>query len=102
MRYAQAMLPVLHAAERDSWHHLVTDDESWFFLDTSPRRVLTLLRDYVIKRSRHDVQSKRIMFMIIWNLHGFCIVDKLSNDIKKNNDYFTTNILSPREQAIFA
>jgi hypothetical protein len=28
MEYAQAMLPVGHAAERDNWHHLVTGDES--------------------------------------------------------------------------
>jgi hypothetical protein len=33
------MLPFLHAAEHDGWHHLVTDDESWFFFDTSPRRM---------------------------------------------------------------
>jgi hypothetical protein len=25
------MLPFLHAAERDGWHHIVIDDESWFF-----------------------------------------------------------------------
>jgi hypothetical protein len=28
MEYAQAMLPVLHAAERDGWYHIVTNDES--------------------------------------------------------------------------
>jgi hypothetical protein len=28
MEYTQAMLPVLHTAERDGWHQLVTDDES--------------------------------------------------------------------------
>jgi hypothetical protein len=28
MEYAQAMLPVLHIAERDGWHHLVISDES--------------------------------------------------------------------------
>jgi hypothetical protein len=26
--YITAMLPLLHAAERDDWHHLVTNDES--------------------------------------------------------------------------
>jgi hypothetical protein len=30
MEYAQAILPVLHAAKRDGWHHVVTGDESWF------------------------------------------------------------------------
>jgi hypothetical protein len=37
--HATAMLPFLHAAERDGWHHLVTGDESWSFFDTSSRRM---------------------------------------------------------------
>jgi hypothetical protein len=28
--YTNAMLPFLHAAERDGWHYFVTGDESWF------------------------------------------------------------------------
>jgi hypothetical protein len=31
------MLPLLHIAQRDDWHLLMTGDESWFFFDTSPR-----------------------------------------------------------------
>jgi hypothetical protein len=37
--HAKAMLPFLNVAERDIWHHLVTSDESWFVLNTSPRRM---------------------------------------------------------------
>jgi hypothetical protein len=29
--YAKAILPFLHAAERDGWHHLVTNNKSCFF-----------------------------------------------------------------------
>jgi hypothetical protein len=29
----------LHAAERESWHHLMIGDESWFFLSTSLHRM---------------------------------------------------------------
>jgi hypothetical protein len=32
--YAKAMLTLLHVAERDSWHYLITGDESLFFLNT--------------------------------------------------------------------
>jgi hypothetical protein len=39
MEYTQAMLPFLYAVGRDGWYHLVTGDESWFYLDTSPRRM---------------------------------------------------------------
>jgi hypothetical protein len=58
--YAKAMLPFLHAAERDSWHHLVTGDESWFSLNTLPRRMWTLSRDDLVTKPRLDIQSKEI------------------------------------------
>jgi hypothetical protein len=37
--YAQAILPLLYAAERGAWHYFVADDESWFFLNTLPHRM---------------------------------------------------------------
>jgi hypothetical protein len=52
------MLPFLHAAKSDGWHHIVTCDESWFFFDTSPRRIGTLSRDDVVTKSKHQIQSK--------------------------------------------
>jgi hypothetical protein len=101
MEYAQAMLPILHAAERDGWHHLVTDNESWFILNISPRRMWTLSKDNVVTKSTLDIQSKTFMFMIIWNPSGFYVVDRLPNDTKMNSDYFMTNIFIAFEQAIF-
>jgi hypothetical protein len=91
------ILPFLHAVERDSWHHLVTDDESWFSLNLSPRRTWALSRDDVITKLRHDIQSKTIMFTIMWNPSGFHVVNTLPNDPKMNSDYFMTNILIPFE-----
>jgi hypothetical protein len=56
--YAKAMLPFLHAIERDGWYHYVTSDESWFFLNTPPRCILILLRDDVVTKPKLDIQSK--------------------------------------------
>jgi hypothetical protein len=90
---AHAMLPLLYAAQRDDWHHLVTGDDSRFFLDTSPRRMWTLERDNVATKPRQQIQRKEFMFTIIWNLTGFYFVDRLQNDAEMNSDYFVTNIL---------
>jgi hypothetical protein len=95
------MLPFLYVAERDGWHYLVTADESWFFFDTSPRRMWTLSRDNVATKSRQQMQSKKFMFKIIWNPTGFYNVNRLPNDTKMNSDYFVTNILISLEQMIF-
>jgi hypothetical protein len=52
------MLPFLYVAERDGWHHLVTDDESWFFFNILSRRMWMLSSDNVITKSRHDIQTE--------------------------------------------
>jgi hypothetical protein len=99
--YAKAMIPFLHVVKHDSWHHLVTGDESWFSLNTSLRRMLILSRDDVVTKSRLDIQNERFKFTFIWNPGGFYVIDKFPNDTKMNNDYFVTNIIIPLEQAIF-
>jgi hypothetical protein len=99
---AHAMLPLLHAAQRDGWHHFVTGDESWFFFDTSPHRMWTLSRDDVATKSRQQIQSKKFMFTIIWNPTEFYVVDRFPNDTKMNSAYFVTNIHTPLEEAIFS
>jgi hypothetical protein len=95
------ILSFLLTAERDSWHHLVTGNESWFFFDISPRRTWTLSRDDMATKPRQQIQSKKFMFTIIWNPTGFYVVDRLPNDTKMNSDYFVTNILISLEQMIF-
>jgi hypothetical protein len=56
--HAKAMLPFLLIAERNSWHYLVTGDESWFFLNILPHRMWTLSRDDVVTKLRLDIQTK--------------------------------------------
>jgi hypothetical protein len=55
----------------------------------------------MVTKPRHDIQSKKFMFTIIWNPSGFYVIDRLANHAKMNGAYFVTNILIPLEQAIF-
>jgi hypothetical protein len=95
------MITILAAAPHEGWHHLVTRDESWFFLSSSPRRIWTLSRDYVVTKPKHDIHTQKFIFTVIWNSLGFQVVDKLPTGTKMNNNYFITNILEPLEQKIF-
>jgi hypothetical protein len=99
--YASEMIPILTAAAHDGWHHLVTGDKSWFFLPYSPRRMWTLSRDDIVTKPKHDICTQKFMVRVIWNPHGFQIVDKLAIGTKMNSDYFITNFLEPLEQKIF-
>jgi hypothetical protein len=74
--HARAMLPFLYAAEHDGWHHLVTGDESWFFFNTSPRRMWILSKDDVVTKSRLDIQSKKSCFQS----YGIRAASMLSTD----------------------
>jgi hypothetical protein len=96
------MLPFLYAAQRDYWHHFVTSDESWFFFNTSALRMWTLSRDNVITKLRQQIQSKKFMFPMIWNLIDFYVINRLSNNTKMNSAYFVTNIFISLEEAIFS
>jgi hypothetical protein len=94
--HASAMFPFLYAAQRDGWHHLVIGDESWFFFNASLCRMCTLSRDDMATKSRLGSQSRSIIFIVIWNSSGVCIVDRLPNDTKNEQrllcDKYTCSI----------
>jgi hypothetical protein len=95
------MFPFLHVGEHDSWHHLVTGDESRSFLNPSPRRMQTLSRDHMVTKPRLDIQSKNSYLRSC----GIRAAPMLSIDCqmiaKMSSAYFITNILIPLEQVIF-
>jgi hypothetical protein len=53
--HAKTMFLFLYVAKRDIWHHIMTNDESWFFLNKSSRYIWTLSRDDVVTKSRLDI-----------------------------------------------
>jgi histone-lysine N-methyltransferase SETMAR len=95
------MILVLTAAARDGWHHLVTRDESRFFLSDSPRRMWTLTRDDIATKPRPDIHTKKSMFTVLWNPLVFHVVDKLRTGAKMESNYFITNVLGLLEQKNF-
>jgi hypothetical protein len=62
----------------------------------------------MVTKPRLNIQSKKFMFIIIWNPSGFSVVERLPNDTKMNSTYFVIDILIPLisliplEQAIFS
>jgi hypothetical protein len=98
---AMSMLPYLRAAQNDDWQHLMTGDESWFSLHPALLRLWTLSRDDLVTKPKLNIQSKIVMFTIMWNPTGFHVVDQLPNQKKMNGHYFVTNILTPLEKSIF-
>jgi hypothetical protein len=95
------MIPVLEAAVKDGWHHLVTRNELWFFLSYSPRRMWTLARDEIVTKPRRGIQTAKLMFTIIRNPLGFHVINKLPTSPRMNSEYTPTNILAQLEEKLF-
>jgi transposase len=95
------MITYLEAAKNDGWRHIVTGDESWFIMDQAPRRMWSLTEDEVATKPRTTIATKKFMYTIMWNPHGFHVIDLLPSDAKMNSTYYTSNVLEPLHQNFF-
>jgi histone-lysine N-methyltransferase SETMAR len=95
------MIPVLEAAVKDGWHHLVTVNESWFFLSDWQCRIWTLAKDEVVTKPRRDIQAAKFMFTVIWSTLGFHVMNKLPTGVRMNSEYTLTHILAQYEEKLF-
>jgi hypothetical protein len=60
-----------------------------------------LSRDDVVIKPKRVIDTKTFMATIIWNLHGFRVVDLLPDGSKFNMTYFLDNIVAPLQSVIF-
>jgi histone-lysine N-methyltransferase SETMAR len=98
---AAQMIPYLEAARDDGWRHLVTGDESWFFITSTIRRMWSVVRDDVATIPRTDIATKKFMYTIMWNPSGFHVIDKLPLGAKMNSGHYTANVLQPLYEVFF-
>jgi hypothetical protein len=60
-----------------------------------------LAKDEVATKNEDRYPNHKFMFTVMWNLHGFHVIDRLSNGAKINGTYYTTDILQPLHEAFF-
>jgi hypothetical protein len=77
------------------WAHIVTLDESWFYLSTDHEMTWLQSDEKVPKRERHTIQSTKLMLVIVWNPCGYHVITVLPNGCKFNASHSVTNILGP-------
>jgi hypothetical protein len=89
------IIPSREAARKDVWGHLVTGDEPWFFLLSDPHRMWALANDGVATKTKIDIQSEKFMYPIMWNSHGFHVIDRLPTGAEIKSKYYTVKIRQP-------
>jgi hypothetical protein len=55
---SRRLLRMLEVHRDRAWHHIVTLDESWFYLNTDHEFVWPPRDEKVLERERHTIQSK--------------------------------------------
>jgi hypothetical protein len=75
-----------------AWHEIVILDESWFYLSIDHEFIWFPTGAPVFDRERHMIQFLKLMLIIVWNPHGFHLVDVLSKEMKSNRSYYVTRI----------
>jgi hypothetical protein len=94
------MVALLLSAQKDGWHHLLTGDDSWFFLSHPPCRMWTLTQDDVASKPRREIRTAKFMITIMWNSLGFHVIDKLLESVTMAANDFTENVLGLWEEKI--
>jgi hypothetical protein len=59
------------------WRHIATLDESWFCLSIDHESISLSSGDTAPERESKMINSPKMMFAIVWNHHGFHLIDVL-------------------------
>ena len=89
------LLTVLKTCERNTWHSIVTGDQSWFTFEYVHNGMWLKPIDERPEGDGSVIQVKKVMVTIIWGVFGFYIVDFLDENTKYDSNYFISHILVP-------
>jgi hypothetical protein len=84
------MLP--HQKDK-AWHDIITLDESWFYFATFYEWVWLPEGTEAPERERINVQSRKVMMTIVWNLIGFEQIVARPKGMKFNANYSISHML---------
>jgi hypothetical protein len=92
---SRQLLSMLETQQVRCWHHIVTLNESWFYLSTDHEMIWLQSDEKVSEREWNTIQSKKSMLRIVWNPSRFHFINILSNGCKFNASHYGTDILGP-------
>jgi hypothetical protein len=87
------LLQPLQVQKAKALHKIVTIDESEFYLSNDHELIWLPAGAPVLDRKKYIIQSSKLILTVIWNPHGFHLVDALQKGMKFNGSYYVTRIL---------
>lgn len=92
---AQQLKQTLLTESKTDYNHLITGDQSWFYLSYEPKRKWSLTKDEVPVRVSKAIHTKKVMLTIMFTKNKLLLIDLLPQGQSFNSDYFILNVLTP-------
>jgi hypothetical protein len=91
---SQDLLQVLRRAKHHAWKRIVTLDEAWFYFENHFDRIWLPHDELPSFFPKQMITNQKLMNAVVWNAHGFHVIQTLSKGIKWTGRYYPDNILS--------
>jgi histone-lysine N-methyltransferase SETMAR len=95
------LLCVLEAMQRTHFRHIITGNESWFYLEYQHASQWPISRDEVLQRVDPAIGTAKIMLTIIWGVNGFHLLDLMPLQCRFDAQYFVEHVMAPLVQTVF-
>jgi histone-lysine N-methyltransferase SETMAR len=87
------LLSILKKHQKQGWRNIVTEDESWFFLEYASEGVWSASHASTPIMENRKIGSKKYMLTIVWNPYAFYIVNLLPENTSYTAEYLVNTIL---------
>jgi hypothetical protein len=87
--------------QRTHFRHIITDDESWFYLEYQHALHWSISRDEVPQRVNPAIGTAKFMLTTIWGVNGLHLLDLMPSQGRFNTQYFVEHVMAPLVQTIF-
>jgi hypothetical protein len=84
METCRGLVAILKAQEKNKFQRFVTEDESWFTLESHHSMKWGVSRDDVHQKEKLQIGTPKFMLTVIWGLDGFHVVDLKTEQHSQN------------------
>jgi hypothetical protein len=91
---SQDFLQVLRSAKHHAWQDIVTLDEACFYFSNHFDRIWFSRDELPPPLANKTIISQTLMITVVWNRHGFHVIQSLPKGIKWTGRCYSDNILS--------
>jgi hypothetical protein len=95
------LLRALEALQRTHFHHIITGDENWFYLEYQHASQWSISGSEAAQRVDPAIGTAKFMITAIYGVNGFHLLDLLPSQCRFNVQYFVEHVMAPLVQTVF-